>query len=581
MHQLQIGLLEDAGAVTLVGEEQVEGVDLASLLEEVGPVDLETARVFSRRIGEAIDLLERKPGACAVWWLPPANVLLLTGTRSLAGSAGWFERNGRSAWEEIPLKFRLHQTIPTLFEGIDLPERVRELARLPGKPFEDVRRTVVAMPLLWKILTNEPFSWRTRAENPAISPPLVGVFEAFRRQLQENPEEIEESFFEPFSQERVGEENAAGRIEEDDEGGETKGMVEEVSLRLEEALFQGDFGLATVPVVGSSAAAPDATASESEGSGRGGEAGPGIDDLPDDLRKRGPLAFWLWTIVSAVVVAAIVGLGLYGWVLRQGPYEASEPLRLTLPEFRPVAERMESRAREELSAYLLAENSPQSLRLLPLLENRKAETLHREIEPWLRHLGTKGDPAAFRIMGLLTQAQGEATDTVAGWFLEAARKGDREARYRYSALLWDPVKRRFSDPEAEAFLRASADTGHPGAKELLAHFLSAQGDAKGAFAAMTESAGAAWLPAVYQSGIMTAAGIGCPPDPEKGATLLRKAAETGEIRAMYDFARCLDQGFGVPSSHPEAIRWMRLAAGRGHGAALRWLLDRRISPSQE
>jgi hypothetical protein len=572
IHQLQVNFLEDAGPVTLVGEEKVDGIDLATLLESTGPLDLETVRLFSARLEEALASLEGRTGACAVWWLPPGNVLMLTGARSLSGSAGLLERKGRAAWIETPLKFRLHQTLPSLLDGIDLPARVRELSRLPGKPFENVRRSAVALPLLWTLLTGAAFSWRRRAEHSLVPSELSDRFERFRRGVVEDPESLKESFFRCFIRPDGTDEPSVAMTPDSERvvpEPSPDGSIEGVELRLDESLFQGEFALAStrgaLVAVGEPAGAGPALAVVSEERA----SGP----------RRGPLAFWLWTALAAFVAAAAVGLALYEWTIRVGPYEKGAVVELTLPAFQPLQEGLKDRAREELSAYLLSENSPQSLRLLPMLDRIDAGILHREIEPWLRHLGAKGDPGASRIMGLLAQAHGDSTVTVSGWYLEGARKGDPESCYRYAALSWDPEGKRFSNPECELYLRRAAASGHPGAGELLAHFLAVSGNPAAAFAAMETSAAAGWVPAIYQSGLFIAAGTGGPSDPEKGVALLRKAAELGEVRAMYDFGRCLDEGFGVSASHPEAIRWMRIAAGRGHGAALRWLLDRKINPS--
>lgn len=580
LHQLPVHFLEDAEAVTLVGEERVEGVDLASLLGRTGPPVRSDALVFARRLQEALALLERQTGACAVWWLPPENVLLLTGTRSVAGSAGLFERKGSAAWAGTPLRLRLHQTLPALLDGIDLPDRVRELTRLPGRQFEAARRSAVALPLLWTLLTGTKFSWRTKSEHSHLAEAMAARFEACRLRLEGDPEGLEVSFFETFAlseEEEDGEEReAAGGerrdAESDGEAGRP-GAAVEVGARLEESLFQGEFALAR-PVAGAVGAG-----SGEDGPDRAAVPAEESRDSERARRRRGSGAFWLWTAVVSLVAAAVAGYAFSGWSFNRGLYPGSA-LELSLPAFEPSSEGLRERARAELSEYLVAEGGPQSLRLLPLLERLDSKALHREIEPWLRHLGAKGDASAARVMGLLSQALGDPTETVLGWYLEGARNGDAESQYRYASLRWNTAERRFPDDGSEEFLRRSAAAGHAGAGELLSHLLAARGDLEGAYGAMKRSAEAGWLSAVYQYGILTAAGSGCPPAPEEGVSQIRKAAESGEVRAIYDYGRCLAEGFGVPVSYPEAVRWMKLAAARGHGPALRWLLDRRIDPGR-
>jgi hypothetical protein len=50
IHQLQVNYLEDLASVTLIGEEQVAGVDFASLLECTGPLDFHLAGEIGSRL---------------------------------------------------------------------------------------------------------------------------------------------------------------------------------------------------------------------------------------------------------------------------------------------------------------------------------------------------------------------------------------------------------------------------------------------------------------------------------------------------------------------------------------------------
>ena len=199
MNQLSVNYIEDRDSLTLIGEERVEGVDLGALVTGTGPLSDEAVKRIASAINTALDGLEKQAGACAVWWLPPENIFLLTGTRSLSGSVGLIERKGPEAWSSLPLKLRLHQTLATLKDGVNIPSRVRQLSRLPGKQYEVVRRSVIALPLLWYCLTGNRFRWSCVVQTQSSVPEPVGeLFERFRMRLREEPSEMVENLFLAF-----------------------------------------------------------------------------------------------------------------------------------------------------------------------------------------------------------------------------------------------------------------------------------------------------------------------------------------------------------------------------------------------
>ena len=59
-------------------------------------------------------------------------------------------------------------------------------------------------------------------------------------------------------------------------------------------------------------------------------------------------------------------------------------------------------------------------------------------------------------------------------------------------------------------------------------------------------------------------GDGVPKDPEKGAELMRKAADLGSVSGMYSLAICYRKGRGVAKSYEDAVKWYRSAADLGH-----------------
>lgn len=575
VHQLQVNYLEDLPSVTLVGEEQVAGVDLGTILDRIGPLSHEQAAGIGMRINAALDALEKQTGACSVWWLPPGNVLLLTGTRSLPSSVALLERKGGEAWSELPLKLRLHQTITSLMEGVDLPAAVRDCSRLPGRQFEAARRSAIALPLLWYLLTGARFRWSTPSEHSLVPVGLAGKFEAARQLLREEPESVTTNFFQTFARLDPNETTstpALSPVMGMDAEEEASVAVPAVIEEMEDRLYEGVLEL------------PPGSEVAEAGPGAGGDgcldagAPAGFESCRKEDRKEDRKMPWGWIVVAAVVVALLAGFSLSGWAQKLGLFEETQPLTFAFPEFRvETAQRLEE-ARGALGEYLIGEGSPQSLRLLPLLDHLDPGTSRREIEPWLRHLVAKGDVTAARVMGLLTLALGESNDTSAGWFLEGARKGDAEAGFHYATLRWSDAAQSLEDPEALDFLRRAADSGHAPSQELLARYLYTANDPSGARAMWERASAQGWVPAIYAVGLCHATGTGGSIDSESAVARFRSAAEQGDARAMYDFGRCLSEGWGVSPSFPESLRWIKLASARGHGGALRWLLDRNIDP---
>lgn len=571
IHQLQVNYLEDLASVTLIGEEQVAGVDLASLLECTGPLDFHLAGEIGSRLDGVLDALEKQTGACSVWWLPPENVLLLTGTRSADSSAGLIDRKGPSAWSELPIKLRLHQTITTLLEGVDLPAKLRDCSRLPGRRYEAARRSVVAIPMLWFLLTGTRFRWALHAEHSLVPDAVAAAFEHYRNLLRDDPEAVTEKFSEVFAKLKPDARPIVLAVETGTAADAELGSGETgIGAVFDERLFEGELDLPRGPEVsetdepGEEARALDPGFKESSREWDGGD------------RRGMP---WGWIAVASAVIAAVVGFSLSGWAQRMGSFAERDPLVFTFPEFRFDSSHRVENARAALGEYLIAEGSPQSLRLLPLLDHLEPATSRREIEPWLRHLVARGEGGAARVMGMLSLAMGEANETAAGWFLEGARKGDADASFHYAALKWSESDQTVADPDAMDFLKRSATAGHAPSQALYARGLRAGNDPVGAYGMLERAASQGWLPAIYEIGVCHATGTGCALDREEAVSRFRSAAEQGDERGMYDYGRCLSVGWGVGASFPEAHRWINLASARGHGGALRWLLDRNIDPN--
>lgn len=577
--QLHINWIEDLDSITLVGEERVEGVDLAALVDHLGPLDAEVAGVFGERIDSALEGLESRAGAGWIWWLPPENVILLTGSRSVAESAGRIDREGTAIWSAWPLKLRLHQTLASLMEGVGLPATLREGVLGSGKASEAVRRSVVGLPLLWQVLTGTRFRWHRPVPRNALSPDLSARFEACRVALLDDPEAVETNFLRDFARWPLEEPAPALPVSLEN------GMVGDL----------GEVGSAEVLPTDPEPAEP----LDREGTEGSEEVGNGIvpigpmerleeappEDVPsvsaewtgDQPVQRNVAPPWLWIAVSAALSAAVVGYALSGWSRELGPFRTTGGAVFALPELRADGASDGREAKEALGSFLTAEGSARSLRLLAVVERLDHEADRSEIEAWLRRLSSEGDPAAARVMGMLALASGSAAGASAEeWFLEAARRGDPESCYRYALSGWDATGRVLSDAEARRLLDQAAASGHSAARVLLAHVLAGEGDVKGAFQAMERATAQGWRPAIHQLGTFHANGLGCAPDPALAAEQFRRAAELGDEHAMHDYGLCLAEGLGIPVSFSEATRWMRLAAAHGHRPARCWLHAHRL-----
>lgn len=583
MHQLHVNYIEDRDSITLIGEERVEGVDLGALVAKTGPLAFGTVREMATTINTALDALEKQAGACAVWWLPAENVLLLTGTRSVSGSAGLIERKGPAAWAAFPLKFRLHQTLPTLKEGVNLPSRVRHLSRLPGKQYESVRRSAIALPLLWHLLTGTRFRWsRPVPATDGVPAALAALFDRFREQLRTEPSDVSGNLFLEFAKFDPA---AAAEAEASDlAAAEVVPVPDEIDHSLEQVLkstlYEGEIDLtSSVTALPVEAAEPSESPAEGESVTVTEEAEPVASAGPvEPVKKRSVAAVSFWAIVLGVVLACVAGFALSGWSFQRGLFREAGELTFSVPEFRLLEGDIAGVARASLEDLLIAAGEPESLALLPVLDQPDVEENRARVRAWLESRSGSDRGAAQRVLGLLALSRGEAPAVALAHFREAAGKGDLEAQFRYAALQWSDES-GLSGEDSLALLEMAAGQGHDAAQELLARVKLSLNDAAGAYKWAGSAARQGRAPAVHLLGLFYLNGTGCEVDPVEAVEHLRSAAELGDERAMYDYGRCLSEGHGVEASFTEAQRWMQIASSRGHGAALRWCLDRGIDVS--
>lgn len=583
LNQLHVNYIEDRGSVTLIGEEKADGVDLAALVLASGLKPPELAARIVRRIDEAIQSLERRVGACLVWWLPPENVFLLTGTRSLSGSLGLVERAGESAWEDLSWKLRLHQTSTTMREGVLLPRRIRELSGRPGKKYEPARRGAVGLPIAFFLLTGRQMRWRRPLDEQAALPDeLLDFLEGWRQRLSDDPESVEESFADGFTS-TVSSRESWEEKEIADELPKENGFEE----MLDSALYDGEVSIGEEAgelqppgecVIGDpsrSEPVEPVEAGETEGAGpaEDGAEGEARDGTPG--RKASRWKFWstrnLWIAVWALVLALVVGYLLAGWNERRGGVEVAGSPRFPRADYRAPADPGIAETRARLESFLVARVRPELIgaaRSLEIGENRE------EIEAALDEFIRENDAEAAGLRALLALSGEAGEEEITSRLERAARLGDASSQFVLAKRILVEGRAGAGRTEAAEWLRRAAAVGDANSQELLGGLLVLQelegADPSEARQWIDRAVGRGSVPATYQSGLLHANGIGGPADPAAAARCFRRAAEQGDERAMFALGRCLESGFGVEPSFTEARLWMKKAAALGHGPAGRW-----------
>jgi len=567
LHQLQVNYLEDRGSLTLVGEEQVEGVDLSTLLLQLGPQSIDGAAPLIQRISTALTSLEQNTGSCAVWWLPPENVLFLTGTKSVIGAVHLVERKGRFVWEEWGVKLRLHQTSETLQEGVNLPGPVRALSRIPGKQSEAARRSAIALPLIFFVLTCHRFRWRRPVALQADLPgPLGDLLERYRISLLENPESVETNLFAEYLKNDflVGdpsvEENSDENTDRDD-GFESM---------LEETLYRKPIKL-TEPTGPSRAAEDPENLDESLDEPEWDEEDYEGEELLSPTRFfRG----W-WLALWSVVAALIVGYLFAGWNSRLGDYKEFQDVRFPVTDYEVPDAPTPDEVVEQLESYLMARAQPD---LLPHTKALGIPESRGLIDAFLAQRIAEGDGVAARLNAMLVGLDGAPMGEVLTGFFDAARLGDSKAQFDLAVIVLVKGLGNRDPEEVREMLDRSAKTANADARELRGVLL-AEERPREARQLMETAAKQNHLGAHYHLGLFAANGVGAPMDPEMAATQFELAAAQGEVRAMFALGRCYEIGFGKAADFTEAARWIKMAAALDYQSAVAWCQAREIEVS--
>jgi TPR repeat protein len=152
-------------------------------------------------------------------------------------------------------------------------------------------------------------------------------------------------------------------------------------------------------------------------------------------------------------------------------------------------------------------------------------------------------------------------------------QGDLEAQFRlaYYYLFYSFEEEARIRAEMVDLLRTAAHLGHPDAVYFLNH-LCPEGQERDALLLKAGELGSLDaqrdLGAFYATGDWTG-----PKDPVLAIQWYRRAAERGHSDAQYNLGFMYVLGEGIQSDREEGLRWLRLAAAQGEGAAMRLMAD--------
>ncbi|MDF1814489.1 MAG: tetratricopeptide repeat protein [Verrucomicrobiales bacterium] len=243
-NQLAVYEVEENKAVSLITEENPNGIHLRRLVRETGPMDLENTVGMATRLSSAMDGLEASSSAVPVWWLPEQNVFINLGTRDPADFVVALDNEGADFWSRVPFRLRLHQTMLGLLEGVNLPESLKEMAFELAKENPHIRRTSVLLPLVGLLLSGRKFLWDRpfRVDSEDIPDGVVEFINTTRERLIDDPQRLEmgfltklSNFIEVWDHETYEEETGGHRDEEPEE----EKIEEEVPVKAEVEVDSG------------------------------------------------------------------------------------------------------------------------------------------------------------------------------------------------------------------------------------------------------------------------------------------------------------------------------------------------------
>ncbi|MBF0887286.1 MULTISPECIES: tetratricopeptide repeat protein [Gluconobacter] len=194
---------------------------------------------------------------------------------------------------------------------------------------------------------------------------------------------------------------------------------------------------------------------------------------------------------------------------------------------------------------------------------------------WFKIASESGDAHADADFGNLILAGASATpdekQALHTRFEKAAEKGDLIGAYNLGVCYAEGVTGEQNGREAARWMQKAAD-GVVNAQywygRMLLEGRDVQPDPTQALYWMEKAADAGMAEAqVMVAGLLVDGNINGRRDHEKALTLYRRAAESGNVDAMFSLAALYGGGHDVPENRPQAQIWFRKAAQRGNGLA--------------
>ncbi len=203
---------------------------------------------------------------------------------------------------------------------------------------------------------------------------------------------------------------------------------------------------------------------------------------------------------------------------------------------------------------------------------------------WYYAAADRGDVAAMTHVGLM-YAKGLGVDADYGkafeWFQKASDKGDTMGKFCLGECFLRGKGTPMDQPKGVALLKEAADAKEPRAMDLLGtcydHGWGTEKNVQEAFRLYSGAVDLHYWDALANLAVLYINGDGVPKDRRKAADLFLQGSKNGSALCMFQYARCVQSGTGVPSANKDsAILWFRKAAEAGYAPAMEWCVKNNI-----
>ena len=226
----------------------------------------------------------------------------------------------------------------------------------------------------------------------------------------------------------------------------------------------------------------------------------------------------------------------------------------------------------QLKPYLVRAAEKGVVSAMLILGQFSRETDPAEAMKWFEAAAAKGSAPAMIESGLLYSNRRQPGDDKKGleYFLQAASKGDRVAKYLAGECYYFGKGVQVDTAKAVEFLQEATALGEPRAMDLLGSHYRRLRQFDRARKYYEDAAAAGYALSLSNLGVLYMNGEGVQRSPEVAANLFRQGAEKGDPSGMFFYASCLQDGLGVPKDSKTAADWFRRSARAGNPRAIEW-----------